>query len=182
MGMVANAYYTAEMVKALPDDGNRYETVHGELLVTPAPTAGHQNIVRKLTRRVEDYLIEFPIGHPFNSPADVVLDENTLVQPDLFVVTIQQAETLDWERMKNLLLVVEVLSPSTAKDDRFAKRKAYQKHGIPSYWIVDTDSRSVDVWTPEDSVPSVCRKTVEWKPEGADEPLTIDLRELFQGL
>jgi hypothetical protein len=37
MGMAAPTYFTADMVRALPDDGNRYETVHGELLVTPAP-------------------------------------------------------------------------------------------------------------------------------------------------
>ncbi len=43
MGMVAPVYYTAEMVRALPVDGKRYETVHGELLVTPAPWAWHQS-------------------------------------------------------------------------------------------------------------------------------------------
>ena len=37
MGMAVPIYYSAEMVRALPDDGNRYETVRGELLVTPAP-------------------------------------------------------------------------------------------------------------------------------------------------
>ena len=42
MDMVAHAYYTADMVRALPDDGNRYETVYGELLVTPAPRLLHQ--------------------------------------------------------------------------------------------------------------------------------------------
>lgn len=48
MGMAAPLYYTAEMVRALPDDGNRYETVHGELLVTPAPRPWHQEVVDRL--------------------------------------------------------------------------------------------------------------------------------------
>ena len=46
MGMVAPVYYTADMVRALPDDGKRYETVHGELLVTPAPRAWHRKCCR----------------------------------------------------------------------------------------------------------------------------------------
>lgn len=48
MGLAAPVYYTAEMVRALPDDGNRYETVHGELLVAPAPRLWHQEIVDRV--------------------------------------------------------------------------------------------------------------------------------------
>ena len=48
MGMAAPVYYTADMVRALPNDGNRYETVHGELLVTPAPRLWHQVTKRLL--------------------------------------------------------------------------------------------------------------------------------------
>jgi hypothetical protein len=48
MGMAAPLYYSADMVRALPDDGSRYETVHGELLVTPAPRAWHQEVLVRL--------------------------------------------------------------------------------------------------------------------------------------
>jgi hypothetical protein len=47
MGMAATTYWTAEMVRQLPDDGNRYEVVHGELLVTPAPRLNHQLLVTR---------------------------------------------------------------------------------------------------------------------------------------
>ena len=59
MGMVAPVYYTADMVRALPDDGNRYEVVHGELLVTPAPRLWHQKLVGRLyqERSVPTYLV-----------------------------------------------------------------------------------------------------------------------------
>src|SRR6266576_1429726 len=56
MGMAAPLYYTAEMVRALPDDGNRYETVHGELLVTPAPRTWHQIVVERLRDVLRAYL------------------------------------------------------------------------------------------------------------------------------
>jgi len=55
MGMAASLYYSAEMVRALPEDGNRYETVHGELLVTPAPRMPHQYVVTELLWRVRSY-------------------------------------------------------------------------------------------------------------------------------
>src|SRR5688572_30271626 len=63
MGMAAPTYYTADQVRALPDDGNRYEVVHGELLVTPAPRVLHQEVIRRLLVRLSLYLDTEPVGH-----------------------------------------------------------------------------------------------------------------------
>src|SRR5687768_16324121 len=71
MGMAAPIYYTAEMVRALPDDGNRYEVVRGELLVTPAPRAWHQEVILRLTTALSTYLDAKRVGHLFCSPADI---------------------------------------------------------------------------------------------------------------
>jgi hypothetical protein len=62
MGMVAPVYYTVDMVRALPDDGNRYEVVHGELLVTPAPRPWHEVIVGRLHSALAAYLRGEPGG------------------------------------------------------------------------------------------------------------------------
>lgn len=62
MGMVAPVYYTADQIRALPEDGNRYEVVHGELLVTPAPRALHQEVVRRLLVALSRYLEAEPVG------------------------------------------------------------------------------------------------------------------------
>jgi len=182
MGMVAPVYYTADMVRALPDDGKRYETVHGELLVTPAPRAWHQLVVTRLLRKLGDYLERQGLGPVLVSPADISWSDDTLVQPDLFVVDLAEARTMDWKRMKTLLLVVEVLSPSTARYDRFTKRRLYQDVRIPFYWIVDTDAGRVEVWTPEDELPHTEHEVLKWFPTGASEPLFIDLEELFRPL
>ncbi len=56
MGMAAPIVYTADMVRALPDDGNRYEVVDGELLVTPSPTRTHQHAVSALLLALGPYL------------------------------------------------------------------------------------------------------------------------------
>jgi Uma2 family endonuclease len=71
MGMVVPTYYSADMVRALPDDGRRYEVVHGELLVTPAPRAWHQEIVKRLLVRLDAYLSCQAVGHVLASPADI---------------------------------------------------------------------------------------------------------------
>ena len=182
MGMVAPVYYTADMVRALPDDGKRYETVHGELLVTPAPRAWHQEVLQRLNRQLGDFLAESAVGHLFLSPADISWSHDTLVQPDLFVVDLEEARTMDWTEMQTLLLVIEVLSPTTARYDRFTKRRLYQEVHIPAYWIVDPDTRSVEVWTPHDELPQVERERAVWHPPGAAGPLTVDLGELFRPL
>jgi Uma2 family endonuclease len=102
------------------------------------------------------------------------------VQPDVFVVPLAEARTLDWKQMRHLLLAIEVLSPSTARADRFTKRRAYQERGVPAYWIVDGDEHRVEVWTPDADVPHVAMECVVWVPEGAIRPFTLRLAELFR--
>jgi Uma2 family endonuclease len=177
--MAAPTYYTADMVRALPEDGNRYETVHGELLVTPAPRADHQYVIGRLYFLVESYLRRYPVGAVFMAPADISWAADMLVQPDLFVVDLNEARTFDWKRMTTLLLATEVLSPSTRRYDRFTKRRAYQEHNVSVYWIVDIEARAADVWTPEATGPAVVRDELRWHPIGAEEPLVVSLADIL---
>jgi Uma2 family endonuclease len=179
MGMAATRFHTADMVRALPDDDKRYETVHGELLVTPAPRAWHQEVAFRVAVALRGYCGRSGIGHVMMSPADISWSPDTLVQPDVFVVDLAEARTMDWSRMRHLLLAVEVLSPSSVRADRFTKRRLYQEVGVPLYWVVDGDRREVEVWTPADTFPTVQRERVVWTPEGASEPLTLKLTDLF---
>lgn len=180
MRMAAPVYYTADMVRALPDDGKRYETVHGELLVTPAPRLLHQEVVKRLVVTLDAYLGREPVGHVLASPADISWGPDTLVQPDVFVVPLAEARTMSWEFLKTLLLAIEVLSPSSTRADRFTKRRLYQEVGVPLYWVVDGDAQAVEVWTPEVAFPSVERQRVAWRPADSSTPLTIELAELFR--
>lgn len=175
-------YWTAAMARELPDDGRRYEVVHGELLVTPAPRAPHQLVVQRLHMRLAAYLDTEPVGHVWLSPADISWDPGTLVQPDLFVVDPAQSRTLDWAAMQHLLLVIEVLSPSTARADRFTKRRRYQEARVPLYWIVDPERAQVEVWTPDAALPLFEDRQVTWHPAGARQPLRVSLPELFRPL
>jgi len=180
MGMAAPTYYTADEVRALPEDGNRYEVVHGELLVTPAPRLLHQELVARLLIALSRYLESEPVAHVLPAPADISWGPDTLVQPDVFVVPLEQARTLDWTRIENLLLVAEVLSPSSARSDRFTKRVEYQRRGVPLYWIVDADERRVEAWSPDDTAPHFERERLVWHPAGAGRPFELDLQVLFR--
>lgn len=182
MGMAAPIYYTAEMVRALPEDGNRYETVHGQLLVTPAPRLWHQEVLDRVRRALQNYLDTQAGWHVFSAPADISWTPDVLVQPDLFVVPIEQARTLDWARLRHLELIVEVLSPTSAQSDRFTKRRLYQEVRIPSYWIVDPEAHCVEVWTPEAELPRIERERVLWSPAGALKPLGLSVPDLFRPL
>ena len=174
--------WTADTVRALPDDGKRYELVRSELLVTPAPRAWHQDIVGRLSYAPTTACTAGGSFKSYVSPADISWGSDTLVQPDVFVVPIEDARTQDWTRMRTLVLVAEVLSPSTAQQDREQKRRLYQEHGVATLWLVDADKRCVEVWTPDARFPTVETVRISWRPTAAAEPLVIELTELFAEL
>jgi Uma2 family endonuclease len=181
MGMPQTSQtWTAEQVRALPDDSNRYEAVHGELLVTPAPGRPHQRAILALCLLISNYLESAGGAEVLFSPADIEFDDRTLVQPDLFVVPLAEGQrSRDWTDVTTLLLAVEVLSPSTARYDRLTKRRLYQEQGI-EYWVVDLDARVVERWLPQDPRPEVLSETIEWRPNPTLDALIIDLPALFR--
>ena len=179
MGMAAPISWTPDMVRALPDDGNRYEVVDGELLVTPSPTWTHQRAVLRLATLIDGYVQKLPLD-VMVAPADIELDAHGLVQPDVYVQGfVDGRHARAWNAGAPLYLVVEVLSPSTALVDRTTKRRRYQRAGIPEYWIVDTDARVIERWRPQDMRPEVLADTIDWQPPSAAAPLVIDLPLLF---
>jgi len=182
MGMAVPTYWTAEMVRHLPDDGKRYEVVHGELLVTPAPRFDHQLLVSRLAVALAQYLEQEPVGIMLTSPADISWGRDVLVQPDVFVVSREEAKSRDWSRIRALLLVIEVLSPGTARADCFTKRYRYQEAGVPLYWVVDGEGQRVEVWTPAAELPAIETQRVVWHPAGAAEAFTLELAELFRAV
>lgn len=177
---LAPEYFTAEMVRALPEDGQRHEVVLGELLVTPAPGWQHQRIVGRLFRLLAAACDEVGAVEAMIAPADVSWRDDTLVQPDVFVVPKAVAVAGERARVPSLVLVAEVLSPSTARQDRFPKRALYQRQGIATIWLVDPEQRVVEVWTPEASRPRIEREQVLWRIETRGVSVAIELAKLFE--
>jgi Uma2 family endonuclease len=178
MGMPQTAaIWTAEAIRALPDDGLRHEVVDGEHLVSPSPRLKHQRALGLIIRALRPYVEDNRLGEVFSSPADVELDPRTLVQPDVFVTARRRAK--DWTEILPLRLAIEILSPSTGRADRIVKRRRFQRAAI-EYWIVDLDARLVERWRPGDERPELLSDALEWRPEPGLPPLAVDLVAFFR--
>ncbi|HSE94457.1 MAG TPA: Uma2 family endonuclease [Methylomirabilota bacterium] len=127
----------------IPPDRNRYEIIDGELYVTPAPSPLHQRVSKRLFRVLEDYFEAPGRGEVFFAPIDLILTRHDVVQPDLVVVT-DPAAISQRGIERPPALVVEVLSPSSASQDRHVKARRYATLGIPHYWIVDPEGRWIE--------------------------------------
>jgi len=138
--------WTYDDYAALHDDGNRYEIVNGVLIMTPAPSPEHQDIVGEIFSALRTHIKLAGLGRVFTGPLDVDLGPKNVYQPDLVVVLNTH---LDRVAEKKIIgapdLVVEVASPSTAAYDRLTKYEKYAHAGIREYWMVKPKSRSVEV-------------------------------------
>jgi len=173
--------WTVQMVRALPDDSNRYEVIAGELFVTPAPSWTHQRAVGELYSFLKPYVEQHALGVAIIAPADVLFGPKDMVEPDLFIVPLVDGKVpASWEEVGRLLLTVEVLSPSTLRTDRGDKRELYQRKGVPEYWIIDVDARRVERWRPNDASPEMVIEALAWQPDRFTDPLVIDLPKYFR--
>ncbi len=186
MGMPAvERRWTADDVRALTREDRawpRYELLDGELLVTPAPRLAHQVAAFELCRLLADFLQSGPLGLAMMSPSDIELRAGTIMQPDVFVVpanTQVAGEMMEWSDVRSLLLAIEVVSPSSWRNDRVLKRDFYLDHGVLEYWIVDLDARVFECWRPSQQTPALHRDRIEWSPgEGA--ALSLSVSDFFE--
>ena len=132
----------------MPDDGNRYEAIEGDLYMTPAPSILHHRLTRALYEALKPLLTAPRRGELFWAPVGVEFPSTGEgVQPDLFFVSDEHRSRIGEHGIVGAPdLVVEILSPSTASHDRGIKRRLYERQGVGEYWIVDPDENVVDVW------------------------------------
>lgn len=171
--------WTLEELHSLPDDGNKYELIHGELFVTPAPTVSHETILARLTRILDPYVAANGLGFVYRPRAVITTGKDTEVEPDLMVRhATEDTSAAGWASPPMPILVVEVASDSTRRRDRVHKRGIYAELGIPEYWMVDGEDRTVRVVRlGHDDV--VARDSISWHPTGVDAPLAIALVDVF---
>jgi len=137
---------TYEDYAALPDDGNRYEVIGGELFMCPAPVTKHQIGLSELFARLRQHLMTSRQGYVFPSPIDVVFSRFTVVQPDLVVVLREHRAIIRREHIAGVPdLIVEVLSPSNRMHDLVKKAALYAERGVPEYWVLDPEAETVTV-------------------------------------
>lgn len=170
----------AEFAKLPEGDGNRYEVIAGELYVSPSPGIRHQRILTHLLVVLKQYVDRNELGDLLVGPIDVLFAEGDYLEPDLVFV---RSDRMNIESKRGIEaapdLVVEILSPSTAKRDRTLKRDRYQHFGVPEYWIVDPDKREIIVYRKDRSILEVCSRTLTWQPSADKPALDLDVAALF---
>ena len=141
--MVTQTKLTYQDYANTPDD-ERYELLDGVLLVVPAPNIPHQRTHRKSGVQITTFVDRHELGEVFLAPTDVVLSDTEVVQPDVLFISKEREHIITEANIQGAPdLVVEILSPSTAKHDWQAKRDLYAKHGVKEYWLADPANKIV---------------------------------------
>lgn len=131
----------------LPDD-ERYEVIDGELIMAAAPSVIHQIIQDNIGLSLNLFIRANNLGRMLYAATDVLLSNTNVVQPDILFVSRERAHILTYGVINGAPdLVVEILSPSTARLDKVRKRELYARFRVPEYWQADAETRSVAVLT-----------------------------------
>jgi Uma2 family endonuclease len=177
--------WSYEEFAQLPDDGNRYEIIAGELYVTPSPLTPHQVIVTRLTVLLARFVMQHDLGEAIVGPVDVLFGDRDYLEPDLVFLQRARMELVERRGIEGAPdLVVEVLSRSTAARDPGIKRERYALFGVAEYWVVDGTRKQIEVHrlagSPDE--PRVVTDTLVWRPSPGAPALEISLAELFRDL
>lgn len=174
----AGDLWTVADLERFSRDGRRYEVLFGELLVTPMPSVAHQWGAGHLFRVIAQWC-DANTGWSCFAPGGVYISETTWLEPDIVVYPVPISSGLTWATMPAPVLVVEVLSPSTRRRDRYRKRPAYLTHGVGEVWLLDQDERTVERWTRASEFPELHRDGITWTPVASAPPLALSSDVLF---
>jgi Uma2 family endonuclease len=175
--------WTYADVCRLPDDGKRHEIVDGRHFVSPSPEVAHQRAATRLGVLLAKAVDGRGKGEVLTAPVDVELSVGSILVPDLVVIARGNEGVVKPKRIVGAPdLVVEVLSPSTARRDLDLKRRRYERAGVREYWIVDHEARTVRQFVLQPNgryaPPVVCTTRVRL---AAIASVTIDLTKVFRG-
>ena len=166
------------------DDGERWELIDGvSYLMSPSPSRTHQAILRELVYQLTGFLKGKPC-ELFFAPFDVRLNadtfDDTVVQPDLLIIC-DRSKLDDKCCVGAPDMVMEILSPSTGRHDRLVKSQAYLKAGVREYWIVDPDTRTVQICILENGkYVMTIYGDADIAPVHILEGCTVNLRDVFE--
>ena len=149
--LVKNMTYAEFRALEFPDDDLfNYELLDGEIVQKSSPSLQHQRISGNIYFQIRLYLTQNPIGEVFHTPLNVVLEDRSAPQPDIFFVAQDRDFILD-EKEGVVIgtpdLIVEIISPSSVQRDRYQKKELYERFAVREFWLVDPQNRSIEIFT-----------------------------------
>ncbi|MBI2472854.1 MAG: Uma2 family endonuclease [Planctomycetes bacterium] len=173
--------YTYEDYIKVSDD-KRYELINGELLMTPSPTPKHQSVSIELAFRVKNFATINDLGKVFCAPCDVFLNEENVVQPDIFFISKDRLNIIGEKNMQGAPdLVVEIISENSVYRDMVQKKRLYARFSVKEYWIVIPEEEEIEVYILEDNAYQLycAYKKTEELVSPSLKGLKIVLKEIF---
>ena len=135
-----------EMVAELAETNLPVELWNGEIIMSPAPHPDHQEVVLGFAQRLKEFVAQGKLGKVYVSPVDVVLTPHRTVQPDVLFISTARLSIIT-SRIDGVPdLAMEVISEGSWQRDRIQKKALYEQFGLPEYWIVDPESRTLEVF------------------------------------
>ncbi|HYG73558.1 MAG TPA: Uma2 family endonuclease [Planctomycetota bacterium] len=145
--MRSDIRFTYEEYQALPETGPRYQLVDGDLIMSPAPSFRHQDILAELSFLLGSHVRSSGLGKLLFAPLDVILSDEDVFQPDIVYISNARRSIIVPEGLRGTPdLCVEILSPSNKNLDLKTKRLLYARFGLPELWIVDPDANTAQVF------------------------------------
>src|SRR5687767_12285878 len=130
------------------DDDQRYEIIDGNLLMAPSPDMWHQSWVGDLYAIIRQQVQRYKLGKVFVAPFDVVLDSENTVQPDLMFVATANLGIIQPRAIFGAPdLLIELISPTSVRRDRYDKKDLYARFSVKEYWIGDPANKSLEILT-----------------------------------
>ncbi|HEX9973494.1 MAG TPA: Uma2 family endonuclease [bacterium] len=144
---VPKKVYSYQDYFELPDDGNKYEIIEGELIMSPAPYTIHQEVMLNIAVELVNFVRKTKIGKIYVAPTDVVISDINVVQPDILFITSEKLQIITAKNIKGVPdLIIEIISPATGYYDLSGKKDIYEKFGVREYWTVDPMKQRVDIY------------------------------------
>jgi Uma2 family endonuclease len=154
------------------------ELINGSIIMAPSLFRSHQTVIQRIYQMIQNHLDANPSGEAYLAPFDVHFGETDVLCPDLSFFSPERRALLSDRGAEGAPdLVVEVLSPSTARRDRKDKREIYTRHGVRELWLVNTELETIEIF----DLPRQPDQPVAVLENGTHPEITTDILPGFSG-
>lgn len=133
--------------EGMPQGPPYYQVIEGDLIMSPSPRTFHQYVVGNVAFLLRNFVEKRRLGEVMIAPLDVFLTDINVFQPDVMFISNERLSLITENGIEGgPELVVEILSPSTARYDKGSKKKIYSRTGVQELWLIDPEAKTIQVF------------------------------------